>query len=198
MNLMARRRALMAARGGGGTQENFLRVGNPVIENGILKSTNTDGDYITTIADFDPQRTPWEIVFKLYRPSNYGFETVLQSAGITLQSPWNGNGFKLFLYGDDTTITGGQTQRECPSGESRWLKLCYSGSRYDYGVSADGSTYTYVSGNTTPFTGYDGIGNGTIPIKAGKIAFGKKTLAEIDLTETIIKVNGSVWWKPYI
>ena len=195
--LMTRRRAIMAAQGGA-SQENFLRVGNPVIENGILKSTNTDGDYITTIADFDPQRTPWEIVFKLYRPSLSGYETMLKSAGMMLKTPWDNQNMKLYLYGDDTTITNGATGRACPAGESRWLKLCYNGSRYDYGVSSDGSAYTYVSNKTTPFTGYDNIKNGTIPIKAGIIAFGKQTLAEIDLTETVIKVNGSVWWKPYI
>lgn len=81
--------------------------------------------------------------------------------------------------------------------------MAFSGSIYDFGVSSDGTTYTWIGNGNTPFTGYiPSAYKKSTPIKAGAFALGSgtgiyTTVAQFDLRETVIKINGVVWWTPY-
>lgn len=180
---------------------NFTSVGDPQIENGIL--TSSSGGWIETPESFNPGSNPWELTVKLKRPSIPGAEEVfLQGNGIRLRSNWQSANAALYLYSDSGTIVSGSDQKSVPAGEWRWLKVVFAGDAtgYDYGVSTDGVTFTYISGNTVPFKDYRGSAYKTAtPVKAGSIAIGSSnSIAKFDLRETEIKINGQTWWKPYI
>lgn len=198
--LLTRRREMILQSGGGELIENFDRVGSPTIENGIM--TTSSGNYITTPESFNPGSDPWELTVKLFRPSipNPG-QIFLQGDGIRISTGWKGGSAAIYLYSDGGTIVGGSNSKSVPAGEWCWLKAVFAGDAtgYDYGVSSDGITFTYIGGNSTPYTGYRGSAYKTAtPIKAGVIAIGSgSTNAQYDLMATVIKINGSVWWKPY-
>lgn len=184
-------------------QENFTRVGSPHIENGIL-TASADG-YVTTPESFNPGSSPWELTVKIYRPRLAAkYERFFSSEGLNVTTVYNAAASRLYLYSDNGDISEGQENKSVPAGKWRWLKIVFNGSCYDYGVSSDGFTYTYIGDGHTPFTGYipSNLKTST-PIKAGVLSFLSGTgnyasVAQIDLKETEIKVNGQVWWKPYI
>lgn len=178
---------------------NFTPVGDPQIENGIL--TSSSGGWIETPEAFNPGSVPWELTVKIKRPSIPAAREVLMlSNGIKFESSWNGPNVGMHLYSDNDTISSGQTGYSLPAGEWRWLKAAFSGSIYDFGGSNDGETYTWVGGGNEPFTGYiPSALKTTTPIAAGTLAFGSSnSIAQFDLRETEIKINGQTWWKPYI
>ena len=203
--LLTRRREMILQSGGGELIENFTRVGNPTIENGIM--TASSGNYITTPESFNPGSNPWELTVKLYRPTiPGGYEGFCSTPGLHLFTADKSPSTKLGLYSDSGTIVGGVTSYSVPAGAWRWLRVVFAGSStgYDYGWSSDGITYTYISGNNTPFTGYrSGSYKTATPIKAGTFNLGHgnasnyPTVAQFDLMATVIKINGSVWWQPY-
>lgn len=201
-NLLIRRRE-MVPQSGGELVENFVCVGNPTIEDGIM--TASSSAWITTPESFNPGSNPWELTIKLYRPSRLSnYEGFCSSGGVVLRTPWNSNSVTIDLYSDNGTIVSGTVSKSVPAGSWKWLKVVFAGNAtgYDYGLSSDGVTFTYIGGNNTPFTGYrSGAYKTATPIKAGVFTLGHagtyNSIAQFDLTATVIKINGSVWWKPY-
>ena len=195
--LLMRRREMILPDGGGSWVENFTRVGNPTIEDGIM--TASSSAWITTPDSFNPGSNPWSLTIKLYRPSRLnGYEGFCGSDGLALQTPWNSDSCKLYLYSDSGTIIGGVDEKSVPAGSWKWLRIVFGGTAatgYDYGISTDGINYTYL--------GYRQSGYFTAtPIKAGVITLGhqgkRNSIAKFDLMETKIEINGSVWWTPYV
>lgn len=200
-----RRREMVLTGGGGSWVENFTRVGNPTIEDGIM--TASSSAWIATPESFNPGSNPWALTIKLYRPSRLGnYEGFCSSGGVELRTPWNSNNASLDLFSDSGTIISGADSKTVAPGAWRWLRIVFGGTAatgYDYGISTDGVTYTYLGGGDTPFTGYRSGGYKTAtPIKAGVLTVGhagtKKSIAKFDLMETKIEINGSVWWTPYV
>ena len=183
--------------------ENFTRVGEPQIENGILTTSATS--WIESPEAFDPGSSPWELTVKLYRPSIAGkYERFFDSGGVGVETAYSNQNARLSLYSDDGTISSGNVQKSIPAGAWRWLKVAFSGNCYDFAISSDGFTYTWIAGGNTPFEGYiPSTMRTSTPIKAGtfKLASGTgnyTTVAKFDLRETEIKINGQTWWNPYI
>jgi hypothetical protein len=180
-------------------QENFSRVGNPRIENGIL--TSASNGWIETPFEFNPGSDPWELTVKLYRPSfPAAYEEVVASNGISLTSVYRSANMRIYLYKDDGTIVSGSVHYAVPAAAWRWLKVAFNGECYDYGMSTDGFTYTWAGGKNTPFTGYiPSAFQTTAAIKAGAISIGSSnSIAKFDLREVKLKVNGQVVWQPYV
>lgn len=210
-NLLMRRREMILPSGGGELIENFTRVGNPTIENGIM--TASSGNYITAPQSFDPGSSPWEITVKLLRPTIPGiYEGLCASPGVSLYTAWKNANVKVGLHSESGTIVAGSNEKSVPAGSWRWLRVVFGGTAatgYDYGLSTDGVTFTYISGGTTPCTGYrPGAYKTATPIKAGIFGLGScanatgaaagyNSVAQFDLMATVIKINGSVWWTPY-
>lgn len=203
--LLTRRREMILPDGGGSWGENFTRVGNPTIEDGIM--TASSSAWITTPESFNPGSNPWAVTIKLYRPSKLNnYEGFCSSGGVFLQTPWNSNACKLYLYSDSGEIAGGGVEKSVPAGSWKWLRIVFGGTAatgYDYGISSDGVTYTYIGGGNEPFTGYrSGAYKTATPIKAGVFSLGhsgtRNSIAKYDLMETKIEINGSVWWTPYV
>lgn len=183
--------------------ENFTRIGNPHIENGIL-TASADG-YVTTLESFDPGSNPWELTVKLYRPRITGkYEKFFTSGGVAVRTACKSSTTSLILNSADSTFVNGQATVSIPAEQWVWIKAAFSGSIYDFGKSTDGFVYTWKGGGHTPFTGYIPSAMKTsTPIKAGVLSLlsgtgDEATVAKIDLRETEIKINGQVWWKPYL
>lgn len=208
-SLLMRRREMV--KKSGELVENFVRVGNPTIENGIMTASPTS--WIETPQPFNPGNDPWELTFKIFRPSIPATrEAVCASPGVSLYTPYQSASVKVAFYSSTGTIVEGVDGFSVPAGGWRWLRMVFAGSStgYDYGWSADGVTYTYLGNVNTPFTGYRNSKYKTAtPIAAGVFGLGSctrarwdssayKSYSQFDLTETVIKINGSVWWKPYI
>jgi len=199
------RRRMMLQSGGGSLVENFVRVGNPTIEDGIM--TASSSAWITTPESFNPGSNPWSLTVKIYRQAVLGtYEGIIGSDGLRLRTPYQSNNVVLDLYSDSGTIASGSVNKSVAPGAWRWLRVIFSGSStgYDYGISTDGVTYKYIGGNSTPHTGYiPSAYKKATPIKAGILNIGHDagnyyTTAKFDLMETKIEVNGVVWWTPYV
>lgn len=179
---------------------NFTSVGDPQIENGIF--TPSANSWVETPEEFAPGSNPWELTVKLYRPQLAGkYEQFFTSGGVEVRSSWQSSTTSLFLLSADGTISDGAKQRAVPAGEWCWMKVAFSGTVYDFGVSTDGINYSWLGNKSSPFSGY-GVVSST-PIKAGVLKFAagtgnNLTYAKIDLKEVEIKINGQTWWKPYI
>lgn len=186
---MNRRRALMMAAKGGAVTECFIKYGNPVIVDGILQTTNTN-DYITMDRAFDPGDAPWEFVLCLERTQKVGaYQIIIDSDGIRLRTPWQSDNVKWYLaHSSQWDIDDGSVTISCELGSKKWLKLTYDNGTYIYYRSTDGTTFTEIVKKT-----------GKSTIKASTIRFGTtNSYADFDLNETYIKVNGSMFWKPYM
>lgn len=203
--LLTRRREMILPGGGGSWVENFTRVGNPTIEDGIM--TASSSAWITTPESFNPGSNPWAVTIKLYRPSRLNnYEGFCYSGGVQLRTPWNSNNVTIDLYSDGGTIVSGKDNKSVPAGSWKWLRVVFGGTAatgYDYGISTDGLTYTYLGGGNEPFTGYRNAAyKSATPIKAGVFSLGHantyNSIAKYDLMETKIEINGSVWWTPYV
>lgn len=169
---------------------NFTPVGDPQIENGIL--TASSGNYIETPEAFDPGSVPWELTVKIKRPSiPSAYETFVNSNGVQLRTSWASANTTIGLFSDSGTIIDNNDRYSVPAGSWRWLKATFNGSNYNYGMSTDGVSYTWLSYIPSAM-------RTSTPIKAGKVKFGSSSVAQFDLRETEIKVNGQTWWKPYI
>lgn len=177
--------------------ENFTVVGTPTIEDRVLTAT-TASSYIQTPEAFNPGSNPWEITFKLYRRQKAGaYEKFIQGDGLKLVTAWQSTSTQFYLYSADSTITNGSKSRTVSVQVDSWIKIAFSGTKYDFGVSTDGVNYSWLSNASVPFTGFDAISS-SVPIKPGVLKFGNNSKASIYLLDTVVKINGSVWWTPYV
>lgn len=190
MSLMARRRALMMAKESGPV-ENFDRVGDPTIINGILTPSGTS--WIKTKTSFQPGSNTWEIVFRIKRTGSSGHQNIFYSAGILLQI-YSGT-VKLYLkdVGASTyNICNGAIQRTLSINAVTYMRIAFDGSTYYFGTSSDGITYSDVTLSSTT------------KIMSGKIQLGYKASntnyvqANYYLYDTFVKIGDAVWWTPYI
>ena len=173
--------------------ENFTRIGNPTIVNGILTPSSTS--WIQTPTPFDPGTYSWKIVFKITRNNESGYQNLLSSPYIMLQADgWKG---KLYLKEKNTTswtsISNGAIQTPIGQNATWFIKIEYDGvSTYSIGRSADGITYSNIQSLTS-----------SKKVGSGFITFGSKASntsavnAEYDLLNTKIWINGEVVWTPY-
>ena len=177
--------------------ENFTRIGNPTIEDGIL--TPSSDSWIETPTAFSGS-DPWEITLKMYRPTIRGaYEIFAQSSGIKVRSAWQSATTTAEFYdADGTNIfpNGHSASKSVPQGVWTWIKFAWNGQKYDCGVSTDGENYVWVGNSTTPFNAQ--APRSTTSIKTGILQIGSSsTDAQFDLNECKIEINGEVWWTPY-
>lgn len=188
--MMNRRRALMTAQSPSRT-EAFVKVGNPEIVGGILKTTSTN--WITMSFPFAPSAgDTWEFVVALNRYNKNDFCNILDSPnyGLRFRSAWSNDSVKPYLGSTGTSynIDDGSNNINCPVNTWVWVKFVFTGERYEYYRSLNGTTYTLV--NTKAKTDV---------MASSLISFGSSTSqCYFNLNETYIKVNGVDFWKPYM
>lgn len=190
MSLMARRRALMMAKESGPV-ENFDRVGDPTIINGILTPSETS--WIKSKTSFQPGSNMWEIVFRIKRYNTNGYQDIFFSDGILIQA--YGASAKLYLKeinGSSYNICNGTAERSIALNSILYVRIAFDGNKYYFGTSSDGVTYSNVTVTSSK------------KISTGKIQLGYKASntvyvhANYYLDDTYVKIGDTVWWTPYI
>ena len=179
-----------------GVTENFVRIGNPTIVNGIM--TPSADSWIEMKNAFDPDNNYWEFVFKVTRTYAYDWQNIIYSSGIFYQA--NGPTVAIRLKSEGSSswdIANGSTTFKIETNEPTWIKTGYYhnqvGDFYAVYRSTDGINYTLVQS-------FNPVQN---PISPSTIMFGAKSSntsavrADYDLNETYIKINDVVVWKPY-
>lgn len=186
----------------GGSVDNFDKVGNPTIENGIL--TTSEGNFIKTPQAFNPGSDPWEIQVK------YKYNTAINNADVAGSVDSNNasiNGVLLEMR-TNKSVSGylssngtswdlsnnlGQTYA-IDTTSNTWIlaKLEYTGTQYKLSISID-------DGDTWNQTGT--LASSTPVIGSYPIAFGLKrnnTMdGNIDLNACKIYINNQLWWEAY-
>ena len=168
----------------------YTTVGNPTIVNGIM--TPSADSWITS-PSFDPADKPWKLVFKIKRKSvsSGEWQNIISSNAVMLQADYLN--VKLYLRSKNSSsfdICNGSKSREIREDDSvKWVKVEFDGTKYYYGTSNDGETYSNVTVASSLF------------VKNGIIRFGQKVSntsavsAEYDLNNTAIWIDGKLWWK---
>lgn len=191
--LMRRRRALMAQ--GGGTPapvENFERVGTPTIVDGWM--TPSDSSWIQTPESFAPGDSTWEVQFEVRRGSTSGYQNMITSNPYAIMIQSGNTTHKLYLRnGSSWNISNGAISRTISYGETRLVRIKFTGSSYIFGISSDeGTTWNDTSLSSSS------------KISAGKLAFGSKIsttsafLGSFNLNNIKIWIDGVLWWTPYV
>ena len=191
--LMRRRRALMAQGEAEPTPiENFERVGTPTIVDGWM--TPSSSSWIRTPESFAPGDSAWELQFEVRRGSTSNWQNMISSDpyNVMIQS---GNDFhKLYLRnGSSWNISNGAISRTISYGQTRLVRIKFTGSSYIFGISSDeGTTWDDTSLSSSSKIG------------GGKLAFGPKgsnTSAfdgSFNLNNIKIWIDGVLWWTPYV
>lgn len=174
---------------------NVTKVGTLTDNNGIISGFSND-NYITYSGSI-PTITSFEEVIKIKTASVSTLQTFISG------NPYKGFGTvkvtsagKIQAYissnGTSTDIINGTTSSLSVQGNTDyWVKLYWDGTTYKIDVSTDGSAYTnYISvtnSNRPFFDGFIGLGKDTGGVD-------QHFLGSIDLNESYIKINGSLWW----
>ena len=178
----------MGADGAAPLTECFVKTGDPVITDGIVRTTASA--WITMDREFSPGTDPWEIVIAFNRYQKTGaYQTIVTSNGFQLKTPWDSNNVKIYLaHSTQWDIQDGVNSFSAAVNTKVWFNITYNAGTYIYYRSTDETTYSEINRKT-----------GASTIKASTIQFGSNnSLTDFDLNETYIKINGSVFWKPYM
>ena len=182
---------------------NYTVVGSPTITDGIASNFITDTNYLT-VPGFDTSK-PWEFVIKA-KISDTGHNFWLfggaSSNGVNAffgaRIEYTLDNCYYFLgSADDWTFDIVQSSMPYTAGVWYYYKFEYTGSEYIFSYKQDGASSYTVSQTVTSSTPVASIAN----LFIGNWFGATSETGQIDLNETYIKVNGSLWfgkenWKP--
>jgi len=181
------------------TYDNFTTTGSPTINADGIVSGFSRYNYISLPKIFNPGASTWEQQIKFTTGSSLSYQyqrltgapTDMKSgANIVIQydklgiwltstnSSWN------IYTGDNPSASILQTNT------TYWVKLIFDGSKYVLSYSTDGTNFTDVitANSSTAVTSTQamsfGAGSGSSPF-----------YGSIDLSESYINIDGSLWWK---
>lgn len=174
-----------------GSVENFVRVGDPTIVDGIMTPNSTG--WIKTPDVFDPDGKSWEIQFVL-TPKGNGYQNYLTHNAILIQT--DGYGARpIFRVKYGTSENWQILLRDIITTENvkTIFRIGWNGNAYYANTSTDnGATWVELSSsNTNPLN------------NKGAILFGAKAnvtgpvYAVYDLTQMYAKIDGTIVWTPY-
>jgi len=181
---------------------NYNVHGTLLIKNGITQEACTSSNYLETIPrDFSASISSsdtWEWVFKLeeYIPNSETIQVIYTAARSYETKICIKNHYVEFSLGNNGSsypvLLSGQTQLQ--QGNSYWIKVEFTGSRYSVYLSTDGINYTLDSyaDSTTPMT-YNSSDNWTIGYNRVNNYYYLMT-SKLNLNECYIKINGKTWW----
>lgn len=176
-----------------GNTPNYSIVGSPTITDGVV-SNFSGSNYIQLpeVADFHSADS-WEFKTKVTVGSTNTNQKICYISGLNFGITsggylhiWlrNGNN-SSWLY--DTNIVSASSMSN-----PTWIKVTFTGSQFSVSTSSDGSNYTvkWSASNSTK------IANASSNVDIGNNS-GEYWRGSIDLKETQISLNGSVFWKAY-
>lgn len=185
---------------------NVTVVGSPTVSSGVV-SGFSGANYLKLPKIFNPSSNSWEIVIKARTPSAFSKRNWITGGGnaagkdsdfVSMGLENNG---KPLIYitsnGTSWDIANGVAGSNTLTVNTDYLFRCqFTGTKYIYSTSADnGSTWvTQITVNSTtkifvPTTA-QAIGTSCYIANAPEFWSGS-----IDLSQSYIKINGSIWWK---
>ena len=172
--------------------ENFERIGTPTIVDGWM--TPSASSWIQTPENFAPGNSTWELQFEVRRGSTGSWQNMISSNPLNVMIQSGNDTHKLYLRnGSSWNISNGAISRTISYGQTRLVRVKFTGSSYIFGISSDGGT----TWNDTSLSSSSKIGS-------GKIAFGLKSsntsafLGSFNLNNTKIWIDDLLWWTPYV
>lgn len=181
---------------------NYKVYGTLLIKNGITQEACTTSNYLETIPrDFSAcisSSDTWEWVFKLeeYIPNSEAIQVIYTSARSHETRLCIMNDCVVFSIGNTGNSyqvnISGKTQLQ--QGNGYWIKVEFTGSRYNVYLSTDGVDYTLdaYADSTTPIT-Y--MSSDSWAIGYNKVnSYYYLMTSKLNLSESYIKINGKTWW----
>lgn len=174
--------------------ENFEKIGSPTIVDGWMTPSSTS--WIQTPQSFNPGTSPWVIQFEVKKTGSSGYQNMISSGGVLVQSGSNNAQHRLYLKsvnGSSYDISNGSVYVSVTNQVSTIMQISYDGTTYRIKRSEDGG----ASWSTKTVTS-------SLAIKAGKIVFGPKAsntnafAGSFNLRNMEIWINGVSWWTPYV
>lgn len=181
------------------TYDNFTTTGSPTISADGIVSGFSRYNYISLPEIFNPGASTWEQQIKFTTGSSLsyshqrltgtptdmkgGANIVIQSDKLELWLTSTNNSWNIYT-GDYPSASILQTNT------TYWVKLIFDGSKYVLSYSTDGTSFTDIItvNNSTAVTSTQamsfGAGSGNSPF-----------YGSIDLSESYINIDGSLWWK---
>ncbi|MBR1374020.1 hypothetical protein IJ556_06170, partial [bacterium] len=156
-------------------------------------------DYLTIDGNPNFQNAnSWEFVTKVSVGSTSAHQKILLGYGINF-GVTNLGYLHLWLYNNGSQFIDSNVCSASLLTTNPFIKLSFDGTTYSCYISPDGETWTlkYSYNSTTKL-----IDNG--PFTLGKDGYGSSEYwqGSIDLSQTYIKVNNSIWWEadshPYV
>ena len=177
---------------------NFSISGNPTITDGVI-SNFSSSNYISLPETFDPQNYTWEKFYKFTTGTNVTITQIIDRASSRSQYGMailiTNGALKTFLsstgtswnIADNIQLTG-----SILANTTYYLKITFDGAKYEYSISTNNTDFTVIGTftNTATISSYDmriGISSDN----------SSPFLGSIDLKECYIKINNTIWWKPY-
>lgn len=176
--------------------ENNFTINGSIKNVGYTFSNFSSSNYLTLQERFNPGNKPWEFVtkFNLTSTSNGHFIGYIGS-GLFRVSVWEGKvGIGMSTVTNDWDICDLSSESTISTNTDYWVKAEFTGSAYNLYLSTDGIEYKLEASQestsivTFPETTCIGCGGGNrINLKGS-----------MDLSETYIKIDGEIWWKPQV
>lgn len=178
---------------------NATVVGSPTIKNGVASGFTTD-NYLNLPNTFKPEGNSWEICFKVHTPSSHTGEAIFCKYtsntyyGLRLEIDANAKIYYLVSSTSDASfLFEGNGTNTIPTDTDVLIKFQFTGTKYIGQISTDnGKTWITDKEYDSTTKMYDWDSASTIGYFAGR---GLPFKGSIDLTQSYIKINNSIWWK---
>lgn len=176
--------------------ENNFTINGSIKNVGYTFSNFSSSNYLTLQERFNPGNKPWEFVtkFNLTSTSN-GYFIGYIGSGLFRVSVWEGKvGIGMSTVTNDWDICDLSSESTISTNTDYWVKAEFTGSAYNLYLSTDGIEYKLEASQestsivTFPETTCIGCGGGNRTNLKGSM----------DLSETYIKIDGEIWWKPQV
>ena len=200
MTLQERRRALMEVGGASPQYDTgYTEIGNPVISDNILTAGSSGS--VRTNKVFSPGSSPWKIRTKFTWPGlGTSYKDIFGSCnesgtsqrGVLLEM--SGANASIYLSSNSTSWDIASSKRTfiCPQNTAILYEIEFTGTGYNARYSTNnGTSWTNIT--TGAITSVANISNGFyVGFGISRNGFFNGT---IDLTETMIWIDDTLWWK---
>lgn len=179
----------------GSKTENFTKVGSVSITDEGIASGFSSSNYLKIDSGFNPGNDTWEIVCAINKTSSaychlFGGKNTTCNIVVSL----SGNTLTWYLSSNGTSwnLASGVGSYTITTNRLYYIKASYNGTEYKLEASTDGTNWSTSSTITS-----------SAKIYPGDMLFGAAydqsypLVGYIDLNNSCIKINGSVWWTPY-
>lgn len=177
--------------------ENFAKVGNVVVEDKVV-STFSMTDYLSfaNAGVFDAS-VPWVVKTKVYLTSIDPIEPEIVRLGNSIMLRANRYNWKIIMQDSSKILfVNAISSSTWDLNTWYWLEMSWDGFVYRLNVSTNGLDYTNVISVSSSVPAYNTTAQNILGSDGATYTYIGGS-GRIDLSETEITQNGSLWWQPY-